>query len=239
MQNIYIITGGTMVHVTPHFSVCSPAYGQVGLKLYDYLSENSKSNEYKIYLIKTKMAGSNSAKVMQHLNHLNLKSSIETNDDLENLVKTLSQESQTKSIIMAAAICDFEPEELLAYEDQTSIKITEFGKDKKRLHKAHSLELKLQPSKKIVDIIKKNNPNIFLVTFKTTAGSTKEILIDKALFNLKRSASSLVFANDIHQKINLIVTDKDEVLSFENRELALKGFSLAFFEGISRKVIII
>ena len=94
------------------------------------------------------------------------------------------------------------------------------------------MELKLKPSKKIVDIIKKNNPNIFLVTFKTTAGSTKEILIDKALFNLKRSASSLVFANDIHEKINLIITDKDEVLSFNNRDAALKKFSLAFFERI-------
>ena len=57
MQNIYIITGGTMVHVTPHFSVCSPAYGQVGLKLYDYLTENSKNpkiaiivQEYFIYI---------------------------------------------------------------------------------------------------------------------------------------------------------------------------------------------
>lgn len=114
MQNIYIITGETMVHVTPHFSVCAPAYGKVGLKLYDYLTENSKSNQYNIYLIKTKMAGSNSSKVTEHLNYLNLKGSIETNDDLEKLVKTISQESQTKSIIMAAAICDFEPEELLS-----------------------------------------------------------------------------------------------------------------------------
>lgn len=233
-QNIYIITGGTIVHVTPHFSICAPAYGKVGLILYDYLMEHSKSNQYSIYLIKTKMAGANSAKVIEHLKYLNLKSSIETNDNLEKLVKVISQRSETKSIIMASAICDFEPEELLGYEDKTPIKITNFGKDKKRLHKAHSLELKLKPSRKIVDIINKTNPQIFLVTFKTTAGSTEEILIEKSLFNLKRSSSDLVFGNDIHHKINLIVTEEDEVLNFENRETALEGFSIEFFKRIEK-----
>lgn len=234
-QNIYIITGGTMVHVTPHFSVCAPAYGKVGSELNGYLNENIKDDKYNIYLIKTKMAGFNSDEVIEHLDTLNIKSSIETNEELEKLVTILSRENETKSIIIAAAICDFEPKELLAYEDKTLLKITNFGKDKKRLHQAHSLELKLQPSRKIVDIIKKNNSEIFLVTFKTTAGSTKEILIEKALTNLKRSRSNLVFGNDIHQKLNLIVTDDDEVLSFENRESALEGFSLEFLERIEKK----
>lgn len=235
MKNIYIITGGTMVHVTPHFSICAPAYGKVGGELYCNLHSNSMSDKYNIYLIKTKMAGINSDDTIEHLKYLNVKSIIETNDDLERLVEILSQKSETKSIIMAAAICDFQPEELIGYEDETPLKITSFGKDKKRLHKAHSLELKLEPSKKIVDIIKKNNPKIFLVTFKTTASSTKEILIKKALFNLKRSSSNLVFANDIQHKINLIVTEENEVLSAENRESALEIFTAEFFKIIEKK----
>jgi len=145
-SNIYIITGGTMVHVTPHFSICAPAYGKVGLELYRHLNANSMSEKYNIYLIKTKMAGFNADDVVAHLKDLNIKSTIETNDDLEGLVTTLSQERDTKAIIMSSAICDFEPKELLGYEDKTPLKITQFGKDKKRLHKAHSLELKLQPS---------------------------------------------------------------------------------------------
>ena len=102
-NNIYIITGGTMVHVTPHFSVCSPAYGKVGLKLHQYLNSNSGSDKYTIYLIKTKMAGVNSDEVIEHLKHLNIKSTIETNDDLESLVETLIQNSETKSIIPRAS----------------------------------------------------------------------------------------------------------------------------------------
>jgi len=235
MKNIYIITGGTMVHVTPHFSICAPAYGKVGLELYHHLNENRISEKYNIYLIKTKMAGFNSEDVVNHLKDLNIKSTIETNDDLEGLVTTLCQESNTKSIIMSSAICDFEPKELLGYEDKTPLKITKFGKDKKRLHKAHSLKLKLQPSSKIIDIIKKRNPQIFLVTFKTTAGETKEMLIEKSLFNLKRSSSNLVFGNDIEHKINLIVTEEDEVLSAETRESALEILATEFFKRIEKK----
>ena len=235
MKNIYIITGGTMVHVTPHFSVCAPAYGKIGVELYTRLMSKNINEQYNIYLIKTKMAGINSDDTIEHLKYLNVKSTIETNDDLERLVEILSQNSETKSIIMAAAICDFEPKELLGYEDKTPFEITEFGKDKKRLHNAHLLELKLRPSKKIVDIIKKNNPKIFLVTFKTTAGSTKEILIEKALFNLKRSSSNLVFANDIQHKINLIVTEENEVLSAESRESTLEIFTTEFFKRIENK----
>ena len=231
-SNIYIITGGTMVHVTPHFSVCAPAYGKVGRELYAHLMSENSNEQYNIYLIKTKMAGVNSDKTIEHLKSLNITKAIETNDDLEAFVDIISKDSETASIIMSSAICDFEPEELLGYEDETPVKITEFGKDKKRLHKAHSLELKLQPSRKIVDSIKQNNPQIFLVTFKTTAGSTKEILVEEALYNLKRSFSNMVFGNDIQHKINLIVTDKDEVLSAENRASTLELFAMEFFKRI-------
>jgi len=231
MKNIYIITGGTMVYITPHFSITAPAYGKVGTKIYRLLDANISNEEYNIYLIKTKMAGHNSNEVIEHLKSLNLKSTIETNDELKSFVEVISQENNTKAIIMAAAICDFEPEELIAYEGETPISVRDFGKDKKRLHKAHSLELKLKPSAKIIDIIKKSNPHIFLVTFKTTAGETEEKLIEKSRYNLKRSQSDLVFGNDIQNRINLIVTE-DEVLKAKSREEALKVFCRVFWERI-------
>ena len=221
-----------MVHITPHFSITAPAYGKVGSEIYRLLSENiSNKKNYTVYLIKTKMAGVNSDEVTEHLKSLNSKSTIETNDELKKFVEVISKKSATKAIIMAAAICDFEPEELNAYEDETHITFTDFGKDKKRLHKAHSLELKLKPSAKIIDVIKKSNPHIFLVTFKTTAGESEEVLVEKSRYNLKRSQSNLVFGNDIQNRINLIVTE-DEILRTESREEALKAFCRMFLEKI-------
>jgi len=220
-----------MVHIMPHFSISAPAYGKVGREIYCLLDANISNDEYNIFLIKTKMAGVNSDEVTEHLKSFNLKSTIETNDELKSFVEVISQENNTKAIIMAAAICDFEPEELSAYEGETPISVRDFGKDKKRLHKAHSLELKLKPSAKIIDIIKKFNPHIFLVTFKTTAGEIEEILIEKSRYNLKRSQSNLVFGNDIQNRINLIVTE-DEVLKAKSREEALKVFFRVFWERI-------
>ena len=234
MQNIYIITGGTMVHITPHFSITAPAYGKVGVEIDDLLRTNLANKNDILYLVKTKMAGVNSDEVTEHLKSLNLKSTIETNDELKSFVEVISKESSTQAIIMAAAICDFEPEKLSAYEDKTPVTITDFGKDKKRLHKAHSLELKLKPSRKIIDIIKKTNSTIFLVTFKTTAGESEDVLVEKSFYNLKRSQSNMVFGNDIKNKINLIVTEEEEVLRAESRGEALALFCRVFFRKISK-----
>ena len=219
-----------MVHITPHFSITAPAYGKVGTEIYNLLRTNMANKNDIIYLIKTKMAGINSDELIAHLTSLNLKSTIETNDELKKLVEVISQKSDTKAIIMAAAICDFEPDELSAYEGENLITIRDFGKDKKRLHKAHFLELKLKASAKIINIIKKSNPHIFLVTFKTTAGETEEKLIEKSRYNLKRSQSDMVFGNDIQNRINLIVTEKEEVFRAESREEALKVFCRVFWE---------
>ena len=76
-----------MVHITPHFSITAPAYGKVGVELYGMLSENVSSEEYTIYLVRTKMAGVNFDEVIEHLKSLNLKSTIETNDKLKSFVE--------------------------------------------------------------------------------------------------------------------------------------------------------
>ena len=36
-RRFYVITGGTMVHVAPHFSLCAPAYGRVGQQIAEEL----------------------------------------------------------------------------------------------------------------------------------------------------------------------------------------------------------
>lgn len=82
-----------------------------------------------------------------------------------------------------------------------------------------------------MDIIKKENDKIVLVTFKTTAGSSRDELIAKATYNLKRSFSDLVFANDIHNKINLIISE-DEVVLARDRVEALDSLTRLFFNHL-------
>ena len=236
MKTIYIITGGTMVHVTPHFSLCAPAYGKVGGDIYNRmtiaLDDKLVGDEYRVFLIKTKMAGINSEGAKAQLNHLGFHASLETNDDLELFIRTVISKPETVSIIMAAAICDFTPDTLTGFEDTTPVSISEFGKDKKRLHKAHSLNLKLSPSKKIIDIIKEKRPDLFLVTFKTTGGATETELVSKSLYNLKRSGSDLVFGNDIQNQKNIVVTPDNQTFCGEDRQATLDIFCGEFFSRI-------
>lgn len=232
MKHIYIITGGTLVHVTPHFALCAPAYGQVGTDIFDRISaalhDKDLQETHQPFLIKTRMAGQNSEETDAHLSSLgfDLHEAIETNDDLEGFVRVLVGREETAVIIMAAAICDFVPEELTGFEGDTAVTISEFGKDKKRLHQAHSLNLKLRPSNKIIDLIKTSRPDIMLVTFKTTAGATEAELVAKASLNLQRSNSDFVFGNDIHSKINVVVLPNKQLIRGQDRQDTLDRFCL-------------
>ncbi len=234
MKTIYIITGGTMVHVTPHFSLCAPAYGQVGAEIYERLSALAAAatppSSCQVHLIKTRMAGRNHPETIAHLAALGAPTSPETNHDLGNLVDALLRSPDTSGLIMAAAICDFQPEELTATGEEGFVTMLHFGKDQERLHHVESLMLKLQPSEKIIDRVKKVRPEMRLVTFKTTAGMGEEALFRQARYNLQRSQSDMVFANDIQHHLNLVVTAQGERLRGADRKATIDLFCQHFWE---------
>ena len=88
MRNIYIITGGTMAHVAPHFSICAPAYGKVGRQILELL-RSEEIGDLSAYLINTSMAGENCANTEEHLGSLGFGGRLETNEDLSELVDVL------------------------------------------------------------------------------------------------------------------------------------------------------
>ena len=126
--------------------------------------------------------------------------------------------------IAVAAVCDFVPLELSGYEATKPVAIREFGKAQNRLHNAHSLNLALGPSDKIIDSIKSNRGDIVLATFKPTAGDSEVDLLSKSANNLRRSNSDLVFGNDIRNKRNLVVTCDGNTLRGADRNDTVQIF---------------
>ncbi len=225
-KRVYILTGGTMVHVTPHFALCAPAYGTVGSEIADRLACRvllSMSDEsYEIVLVKTKMAGSNSDATMARLAQLGVRSAPETNADAQVFVQAVLGDTQAVALIMAAAICDFVPVELTAIGRSGDITtIQHFGKEQKRLHHIETLTLQMRPSDKLIDGIKRTRPDLTIVTFKTTAGVTEDELFAQAFYNLQKSKSDLVFANDIQNYQNMVVTAAGERLRGDDRRETL------------------
>lgn len=238
MKQIYVITGGTLVHISPHFSLCAPAYGRVGSDIYNRLLNTINfqglEQQYQVLLIRTKMAGQNFRETECHLKEKALTPSPETNQDIKVIVSTLAASTDTAGIVVASAICDFEPVELKTCSGADSTTIISFGKEQKRLHHVDSLTLTLRPSDKIIDLVKQIRTDIFLVTFKTTVGTSEAELFDQAFYNLRRSKSDLVFANDIQNHHNMVVTSSGEKLQGENRSKTLDILCDKFLDGVRR-----
>lgn len=187
--SLIVFSGGTMVHVTPHFSLCAPAYGKIGHQVVDAL--DALHDGFEVNHIQTKMAGGD----------------VETNEDLAECLEQQLLNPNVKVIVMAAAICDFEPEELRS----GNVELQEFGKSQVRLDSSKPVNIELKPADKLIARIKTKRPDITLVTFKTTSNETREVLAFKCLKQVEKVGSDFVFGNDIKTKENLIYTPSGRV----------------------------
>jgi len=226
MRTIYVVTGGTLVHVSPHLSLCAPAYGAVGAEIRAHLQSSierlSRTSSIEVILARTRLAGPNDAYSQARLSELGVCSSPETNQDLRDLVHAILTRADTAALVMAAAVCDFEPDRLTSRSESGEETRLRFGKDQTRLHGVRSLTLDLAPSAKIIDDVKAQRPDVCLATFKTTAGVPLETMLAQATANLLRSRSDFVFANDMHHHANLVVTKSSDVLQGQDRTETLK-----------------
>ncbi|MCA9356731.1 hypothetical protein H6784_03265 [Candidatus Nomurabacteria bacterium] len=200
-KKVHIISGGTISKVRPHFALSAPAYGAVGKTLKELAVAQFPTMDIVLHL--TRMAGGNR--------------NLETVEDVGRLVEELRNDSLTKVIIMAVAMADFSGEVN-----------AEVGRLKTN---TGPLTMQLTPNEKIIDNIR-NLPNqtgvvrkdIFLVSFKATAGATGAEQYQAALHNLKRSSSNLVFANDLENHRCMVVTPEEaRYHETTNRLEALQG----------------
>ena len=239
-SRFYIITGGTLVHVAPHFSLCAPAYGSVGKQIYFDLTNAfvHQRNAAKktlperscVVLVRTKMAlGSEEPSVLERdlLKAAGIKF-LETNEDLEELIDHLVLQPETKGIVLAAAVCDWQPSdvetidhELLPHGDDCP----EFGKRHPRFQtKWGDLLLRIRPADKIIGKIRKVRKDIFLVGFKATTEESEQEQYITGLGLLKGASCNLVLANDVHEHRNMVITPEEAKYHVgKDRRAAIKG----------------
>lgn len=186
MPKIHIIGGGTVYHVRPHLALSAPAYGETARRL-DKLFHYRHSDGRETVLHLTKMACGGGGK-------------LETNDDIDRLIKELIADPDTKMIVMSAALCDYEGG--IANGDG----LTPSGKDQPRLNSRDGARtLMLTPAEKLIGQIRKARKDIYLIGFKTTAGATQDEQYLAGLTLLKTTSCNLVLANDTQTRTNLII----------------------------------
>ncbi len=98
--------------------------------------------------------------------------------------------------VMAAAVADFAPAK---------------KSDKKINTKLGKMELSLVTTRKIIDEVKNNSKDTFLVAFKADYCVSESVLIEKAYRKLKECDADIIVANDLGRKGSEPGSDKNEV----------------------------
>lgn len=210
-KRFYVLTGGTMVHVAPHFSLCAPAYGRVGVDIHAELARAlGRAGRDEAVLIRTKMAlgaDSPSSAERELFRQANL-AYLETNDDLARLLALLVDRPDTACIVLACAVCDWQPEALRQAGEP--IASDRFGKQIARLEtRKGTLHASLRPADKLIGSIRQHRKDLFLVGFKATTGLSESAQYLTGLGLLKRASCNLVLANDLHTRLNMVITPEE------------------------------
>lgn len=187
---IYVLGGGTFNHVRAHLSLAAPAFGETARSIHRMVYKHCDRLGIRVpHLVLTKMAHSSSSLV--------------TNADVSNWLKRLLTEDKNKLIFMNVALCDYEGEIVPA---PGALPIPS-GKYAARLKTRDGEQvLRMTPTDKLVSSIRATRPDMFVVAFKTTSEASPDEQHAAGL-NLLRSADvSLVLANDLVTRNNMVIT---------------------------------
>lgn len=186
-KKIVIYGGGTFSYVRSHLALSAPAFGSTAVALNTICKGRFENMDVDLRL--TKMA--------------DYKSNLITNDDVAKDVDSLLQDNTTKVIFFNVAMTDYNG----IIDDVPS------GKHAKRLKTAKdgNPTMVLTPSDKVLNRIRKQRKDIFLVAFKTTADATDSEMFEAGLNLLKKNSCNLVLVNDIVRKENFIITPEESI----------------------------
>lgn len=213
-KKVHIFSGGTVSHVANHFALCAPAYGTTGERLYDLCAKQFRGMT--IVHHPTKMAGGD----------------LETNEDVLKRVSELVESTDTKVVFFNCALVDWDVSATIVGDNSKPI-----GKYATRLETSGGFParpaLYLKQSEKVINTIRKDRKDIFLVGFKTTCGADKQTMYEKGLKLCKDASANLVLVNDTKTHWNMIVTPEEAAYSeTDDREQVLRDLvEMAFYRS--------
>lgn len=193
-KKIHVFGGGTINHVRNHLALCAPAFGLAARTLdemFEMWIEENMDGEMDVELHLTRMASQLSKMV--------------TNDDVAAKVDEVVADPDTKIVVFSCAMVDFE-----GTVTRDSFQPPPVGKHAPRLQSSRGQVLmKLRPAPKVIDRIREERKDIFLVAFKTTTGATPEEQFQAGLALMKRASCNLVVANDVVTRRCMIITPEE------------------------------
>ncbi|WP_297522209.1 bifunctional phosphopantothenoylcysteine decarboxylase/phosphopantothenate--cysteine ligase CoaBC [Thermococcus sp.] len=167
-RRVLVTAGATREYIDPIRYITNSSSGKMGVSL----AEEAELRGAEVTLIRTK--GSVSSLVENQIE-------VET---VEEMLEAIEKELKAKRydvVVLAAAVSDFRVKE------KANVKIKS----------GRPLTLELEPTPKIIDLVKELQPDTFLVGFKAETGLGEEELISAARKQIERAGSDLVVANTL------------------------------------------
>lgn len=201
-KKVHIFGGGTFFHVANHLALSAPAFGTTAKKLKDLCKARFKGMSVVNHL--TKMAGGD----------------LETNADVQSRVNEVVDARDTKVVFFNCALVDWDMSAVTVADDCYN----KFGKYVTRLETSGAQPiLYLKQSEKVINTIRKDRKDIFLVGFKTTCGADKQTMYEKGLKLCKDASANLVLVNDTKTRWNMIITPEEAAYGeTDDRDEALR-----------------
>lgn len=194
-KQIHVLGGGLFQETFPHFAGASIAFGGTARRLVSFYKEHP-DNKMDTILHLSKMADPNS-KVM-------------TYDNFTDLVASLAGSSTSRLFVVTNSIPDFRI-------------VTDVPEGVRPLTSNGNIDAVLVPNKKVINSIRKERKDLFLVTCKQTFGATEEEMFLQGIRMMKNSSSNLVLANDSLTGLNMILTPEESSYCItKNRDEALR-----------------
>ncbi|MBY9001401.1 MAG: bifunctional phosphopantothenoylcysteine decarboxylase/phosphopantothenate--cysteine ligase CoaBC [Candidatus Heimdallarchaeota archaeon] len=143
---------------------------------------------------------------------------VETADEMYNEMLDALKQNQFDYVILAAAMNDFEAEEV---------------RDSK-IPSSSYLELKLKPTKKLADAVKETSPISQLILFKAEYKKSTEDLKEVAVKRMQDANADLIVANDVSERKFGFESDNNKVLiiPFEGEMIEEEGSKLQIAKRI-------
>ena len=178
-RRVLVTAGATREYIDPIRYITNSSSGKMGVAL----AEEAELRGAEVTLIRTK--GSVPSLVENQIE-------VETVEEMLEAIEKELKAEKYDAVVLAAAVSDFRVKE------KASVKIKS----------GRPLTLELEPTPKIIDLVKELQPDTFLVGFKAETGLGEEELISAARKQIERAGSDLVVANTL----KAFGSDENEVL---------------------------
>jgi phosphopantothenoylcysteine decarboxylase/phosphopantothenate--cysteine ligase len=207
---VLVTAGATIEHIDPVRVVTNKSSGKMGVAI----AEEAVSRGAEVTLVYGLGTEAPPSRVK-----------LVTVETTEQMCEAVTSELKSKSynlVIAVAAAADWAPERPYSYKVSS--------------HALHSLDLKLKPTVKIIDSVKKVSPRSFLVAFRAEYRLPKKEMIESAHKRMLEAKADLIVVNDVGKKGAGFGTDTNEVFIIDKNKRAVH-VPLAKKREVARKIL--